>query len=301
MSTALPISWPADGLVPVVVQDSETREVLMVGFMNREALERTRASGLVHFWSRSREKLWLKGETSGHVQKVRHIFVNCDLNSLLIEADQVGAVCHDGYPTCYYRRLEADNSLQTVRERWFDPEDVYGGSGGLRSLTQRWWGAYEFLRDNDLETVSGTSGRLRDGSTSLVPRIVDELQELAGVLDGTHVHEDQRADAILEASQVCYWLAAELVRAHAHYDEVRPDRAMDITAEDALAPTTMAPLVRQSAADIGIDGMGAGQGHRLFALVANAVVSLGLTPRMVIEKDLADLRSRDYLEPYFSR
>ncbi len=115
MSQPLPIEWPSDGLIPAVIQDSASHDVLMVGFMNSEALERTRASGFVHFWSRSRQKLWKKGETSGHVQHVRDIFVNCELNSLLIEVEQVGAVCHDGYPTCYYRRLTPENGLETVQ------------------------------------------------------------------------------------------------------------------------------------------------------------------------------------------
>lgn len=301
MSTPLPITWPSDGLVPVVIQDSETRDVLMVAFMNHEALERTRETGLVHFWSRSRQKLWLKGETSGHVQRVRDIFVNCDLNSLLIEVDQVGAVCHDGYPTCYYRRLEDDNSLQTMRDRWFDPEDVYGESGGIRNLTELWWGAYEFLRQNDLAGVSGTSRRVRDGSTSLVPRIVDELRELAGVLDGSHVHEGQQEDLLLEGSQVCYWIACELVRKNIPFEEVRPDRALDIAPEDSPASTTMTQLVHGAAVDLESEQMHADRGHTLFALVANAALSVGMSPRMLIEKDLADLRSRNYLEPYFSR
>lgn len=301
MNTPLPIAWPSDGLIPAVIQDGESQDVLMVGFMNREALDRTRETGLVHFWSRSRQKLWLKGETSGHVQRVRDIFVNCELNSLLIEVEQVGAVCHDGYSTCYYRRLEPVNSLETIRDRWFDPEDVYGNASGLRAITELWWGAYEFLRDHDLAETSGTSRRVRDGATSLVPRIADELGELAGVLDGTHVHEGQQADLVLEASQACYWVACELVRRGVPYADVRPDRAMDVQPEDAPAAMTMAQLLRGASAKLDGTSLSAEEGHRLFSLVANAARSLGVAPITVIQNDLSDLRARAYLSPYFSR
>ena len=104
MSTE-PINWPSDGLIPCVIQDDDFDTVLMMGFMNAEALSKTRESRKVHFWSRSRQQLWHKGGTSGHVQQVRNIAVNCDRNSLLIRVHQVGAVCHDGYATCYYRDL----------------------------------------------------------------------------------------------------------------------------------------------------------------------------------------------------
>lgn len=301
MTTPLPIEWPADSLMPVVIQDSTTHDVLMVGFMNPDALERTRETGFVHFWSRSRQKLWKKGETSGHVQRVQDIFVNCELNSLLIEVEQTGAVCHDGYPTCYYRRLEPDNTLQTVKDRWFDPNDVYGDTGGIQADLTLWWGAYEFLRDNDLTAESGTSRRVRDQSTSLIPRIRDEILELAGVLDGTHTHSSQREDLLLEASQVAYWIAAELVRQGVSLDEVRPDRAMDVTSDDAASPITVAKLAHAAAEDLDDELFVATQGHALFTLVASAAVSLGVEPMEIIARDLDDLRQRDYLAEYFAR
>lgn len=299
MITPLPIVWPSDGLIPAVIQDADTHGVLMVGFMNEEALERTRSTGFVHFWSRSRQKLWKKGETSGHVQKVKGIFINCEQNSLLIEVAQHGAVCHDGYPTCYYRRLEPDNSLQTIRDRWFDPQDVYD-TGGQQATTRLWWGAYEYLRDNDLSAESGTSRRLRE-DTSLVPRIQDELRELAGVLDHTHTHTSQRADLLLEASQVCYWIATELVRQGVSFEDVRPDRAMDVSPEDAASPITVAKLARGAADDLDDGIFVPTQGHALFTLVASSAVSIGLTPMDILARDLDDLRGRDYLASYFAR
>ena len=114
-----------DGLVPAVVQDAQTKDVLMLGFMNRAALEKTLREGRVTFWTRSRQKLWTKGETSGNVLKFVALRVNCNDDSLLVLAEPIGATCHTGHPTCFYR--EADGGgWQTVTEAQFDPEQVYG-------------------------------------------------------------------------------------------------------------------------------------------------------------------------------
>ncbi len=116
-----------DGLVPAVVQDAETKDVLMLGFMNRAALEKTLREGSVTFWTRSRQKLWTKGETSGNVLKFVALRVNCNEDSLLVLAEPVGATCHTGHPTCYYREADgADTAWRTVTEAQFDPEQVYG-------------------------------------------------------------------------------------------------------------------------------------------------------------------------------
>ena len=113
------------GLVPAVIQDYADGQVLMVGFMNREAWERTCAEGEVVYYSRSRDGLWKKGETSGHVQKVKDIFVDCDDDTLLIIVEQVGgAACHTGHRTCFYRRVSGD-TLVEEGTRVFDPDDVY--------------------------------------------------------------------------------------------------------------------------------------------------------------------------------
>ncbi|SRR5579871_229623 len=95
------------GLVPAVIQDAATREVLMLGFMNEEAFEKTLASGFATFFSRTRNQLWMKGETSGHRLRVREVLVDCDNDSLVVLAEQEGAAtCHEGYRTCFFRRLE---------------------------------------------------------------------------------------------------------------------------------------------------------------------------------------------------
>ena len=104
------------GLIPVVTQDNRTDEVLMVAYMNREALEKTLETGKVHYWSRSRQKLWLKGETSGHFQYARSISMDCDGDTLLIKAEQKGAACHTGHHSCFFRKLDATSVLDAVSE-----------------------------------------------------------------------------------------------------------------------------------------------------------------------------------------
>jgi phosphoribosyl-AMP cyclohydrolase len=110
-----------NGLILAVIQDQSSKEVLMCAYMNREALEKTVESGIAHFWSRSRQSLWKKGETSGHLQKVKEIRIDCDMDSLLLLVEQVGGACHMGYRSCFYRNLEGE----VVGERVFEPDDVY--------------------------------------------------------------------------------------------------------------------------------------------------------------------------------
>jgi phosphoribosyl-AMP cyclohydrolase len=120
------LKFDRQGLVPVVIQDDATNEVLMVAFMNEEAFQRTRETGYTHLYSRSRNKLWRKGEESGNVQEVRGLFVNCEENSVLLRVIQHGgAACHEGYKSCYYRRILPDDSYQLITQRVFDPAVVY--------------------------------------------------------------------------------------------------------------------------------------------------------------------------------
>ena len=114
-----------DGLIPVVVQDTRTREVLMVAYANAEAVQKTRETGFAHYYSRSRKKLWKKGEESGHVQRVQEIRVDCDEDCLLYLVEQEGAACHTGYRSCFYRTIEGN----IISEKVFDPSKVYANKG----------------------------------------------------------------------------------------------------------------------------------------------------------------------------
>ena len=237
----------------------------MVAFMNEEAFLKTRETGYTHFFSRSRNTIWHKGEQSGNVQQVRDMFINCEENSLLISVVQEGgAACHEGYRSCYYRRILPDGSYETTMERVFDPQEVYHSSPQLKfpiaieysqddttenlvenqekmidekqqsqlvqqleTLMRQLYDAYLYLRDHDLSEQSNTSRLLQDHSPAyLVSRLSDELQELLGVLHGEHVHSGPQSDTILEGSQVGYWLFLLASTCYLRYDDFLPHEAM---------------------------------------------------------------------------
>jgi phosphoribosyl-AMP cyclohydrolase len=117
------LKFDKDGLIPAIIQDAATKDVLMMAYMNRESVEKTVSTGHTHFWSRSRGKLWKKGETSGHVQKVREILYDCDGDTLLIKVDQKGpGACHTGHRSCFFTDIDG----REVEGKTFSAEAVYG-------------------------------------------------------------------------------------------------------------------------------------------------------------------------------
>jgi phosphoribosyl-AMP cyclohydrolase len=118
------LKFDENGLIAAIIQDAKTNEVLMFAFMNREAVEKTLQGPYVAFWSRSRKKLWVKGEESGHTQTVKGIYYDCDADALLIKVDQKVAACHEGYRSCFFRKIEGDGS-KVIAERVFDPKTAY--------------------------------------------------------------------------------------------------------------------------------------------------------------------------------
>lgn len=113
------------GLLPAIAQDWKTGEVLMLAYINEEAWNETLKTGNATYWTRSRQKLWRKGEESGNVQKVKEIYVDCDEDTVIFKVEQIGgAACHEGYPTCFFRKYE-NGELKVVGERVFDPAKVY--------------------------------------------------------------------------------------------------------------------------------------------------------------------------------
>ena len=118
------LKFDDQGLLAAIVQDWQTAEVLMVAFMSREAVEKTLATGRMHYWSRSRQKLWLKGESSGHVQDVKSIAIDCDGDAVLFKVSQTSGACHKGYRSCFFRQWE-NGELKIVGDKVFDPDEVY--------------------------------------------------------------------------------------------------------------------------------------------------------------------------------
>jgi len=122
----IPLDFSKMGdLVPAIVQDYETGDVLMLAFMNQAAWEATLETGKATYYSRSRDKLWVKGESSGHVQQVKEVRVDCDNDTILLKVEQLGgAACHLGYKSCFFRKV-AEGTLETTETRVFDPDEVY--------------------------------------------------------------------------------------------------------------------------------------------------------------------------------
>jgi phosphoribosyl-AMP cyclohydrolase len=125
------IKFDANGLIPAIVQEARSDEILMVAYMNREAILKTVKTGRAHFYSRSRKRIWLKGETSGHIQRVNRIRLDCDGDALLIAVRQTGGACHEGYRSCFYRTLHIPRGRWRVTARQvFDPQRVYNKAPG---------------------------------------------------------------------------------------------------------------------------------------------------------------------------
>lgn len=115
-----------NGLLPAIVQDYETGKVLMVAFMNQESFDMTVKTKKATYYSRSRDQLWVKGESSGNIQEVKEIYVDCDEDTVLVKVNQIGdAACHKGYNSCFFRKLNDDGELEVVEELVFDPKQVY--------------------------------------------------------------------------------------------------------------------------------------------------------------------------------
>ena len=137
MSATLPPTAPdfatGDGLLPAIAQDAATGQVLMLAWMNAEAFAETLRTGRAVYYSRSRGRLWRKGEESGHVQKVRGIYVDCDADTILLRVEQQGAACHEGYRSCFFREV-TPAGLRVIAERLVDPAEVYGSGRATSAL-----------------------------------------------------------------------------------------------------------------------------------------------------------------------
>ena len=119
------IKFNDKGLIPAIIQDEKSKEVLTLCYMNQDALLKTLEEGKVYVFRRSKGRLMLKGETSGCIQNVRNMYIDCEGNSLLFEVEQVKAGCHEGYFSCYYRQVDKDGNIRVTAERIFDPKEVY--------------------------------------------------------------------------------------------------------------------------------------------------------------------------------
>lgn len=167
------VKYNADGLVPAITQDIRTDEVLMLAYMNEEALRKTIETGLVHYYSRSRQKLWLKGETSGHYQKVKSISIDCDGDTLLIKAEQTGAACHTGHRSCFFTRLDADElKAGADMVHCGDNEDTAGQTANIPAAASE----AGFCSESSADAADGKgSGKPAEGAG---PEVLEEVFDI---------------------------------------------------------------------------------------------------------------------------
>jgi len=207
------LKFGPDGLIPAIVQDHINRDVLMVAYMNSEALEKTLETGLAHFFSRSRQKIWQKGESSGHVQEVKEILFDCDADALLVKADQKVAACHTGHRSCFYRTLGGPEEERG--EVLFDADSVYDGVGA-REILDRLYSVIVERKSNPRES-SYTSTLLAGGAEAIGKKLAEESLELTlAAQDGDKGH------TVREAADLIYhiWVILGLV-------DAKPDEVLE--------------------------------------------------------------------------
>lgn len=189
------LRFDTSGLIPAIAQDADNGQVLMLAYMNAEAVSRTLETGLAHYYSRSRQRLWRKGEESGHVQRVRAILYDCDEDALLLRVDQIVAACHTGNRSCFYRELSARGHVPAESaERRFDPATVYSGLGILADV-------YGAILDRQARRPEGSyiASLFADGVDRIRKKIEEEATEVL-----TASKNADRAQVIYETADLWF-------------------------------------------------------------------------------------------------
>jgi phosphoribosyl-ATP pyrophosphohydrolase/phosphoribosyl-AMP cyclohydrolase len=208
------LKFDSDGLIPAIVQDADNGEVLMMAWMNAEAIEYTVRTGLTHFFSRSRQKMWQKGESSGHVQKVVGVLFDCDADCLLVKAHQKVAACHTGHRSCFYRNLQGG----TVSEAVFDAGQIYGDKDS-REAFDRLYGVI-LDRKKSPAVNSYTSQLFSGGIDTIGGKVLEEAGELVEA-----VRDKGPEEVIHEAADLIYHAWVLLAEAGVSPEQVREELA----------------------------------------------------------------------------
>ncbi len=204
------IDWEkTDNLVPVVTQDSTTNEVLMLAYMNKEALELSLKTGYAHYFSRSKQRIWKKGESSNHAQKIDDILVDCDNDTILLKVTQNGVACHTGRKTCFFTKLESNEIVEDVK---INTTSAYGIVDTLYHTIQE--------RKNEDTTKSYTSKLLNGNQNSMLKKIVEEAGEFCFAIKDNNTDE-----AIYEAADITYHVLVALASKNISPDRVKQELA----------------------------------------------------------------------------
>lgn len=293
------IQFDTAGLIPVIAQDDESGEVLLLAYMNKKALRLTLSERILVLWSRSRDRLWRKGEESGNTLRLVELRLNCEGNSLLARVRLEGSgACHEGYRSCYFRRVEEHaGKLKAIvdHERVFDPAIVYGRALAFEQSIRDLYRAYERLRDAGLDPSSATSRLLHQAdraaaSQQALKRARQELAELRGVIAGTHRHQGDRQDVILEASQVGYWTIVVAVARRVGFDEWRPDLAWFGDERGKAARAATAKMLRSEDCEAVASMMA--ECWSLLEETGDLCRQTGVEPAQVVAHDLEMMRAR---------
>ncbi len=216
------LQFGADGLIPAVVQDAGTGEVLMVAYMNRESLELSLRSGQAWYYSRSRHSLWLKGETSGHYQYIREVSTDCDRDALLVRVEQVGVACHEGYRSCFFRRLAPAPAIAPPAAPATAPEESRPPGGASAAALSPEPDIFDALADliverrRTLPEKSYTAELFRKGIDRIAQKVGEEAVEV--VIAGKN---RSREAVIEEASDLIYHLLVLLAECDVSLNDIR--------------------------------------------------------------------------------
>ncbi|HHW70669.1 MAG TPA: bifunctional phosphoribosyl-AMP cyclohydrolase/phosphoribosyl-ATP diphosphatase HisIE [Clostridiales bacterium] len=198
------LKFNEEGLIPTIVQDINTHDVLMLAYMNEESLKKTIETGFAHYWSRSRKKLWKKGETSGNTQKVEEIYYDCDKDSLLLKVEQKGDACHTGNRTCFFKTLDLDNNIKTDFQ--ISSKDA--------SILYELYGVIEDRRENPIEG-SYTNYLFSEGIDKILKKVGEEATEVV-----IASKNDSKEEVIYEVSDLIYHLTVLLVNQDITLDDI---------------------------------------------------------------------------------
>ena len=205
------IKFDKDGLIPAIIQDVESGQVLMLAYMNQEAIKLSLKSGKTHFWSRSRQKLWMKGESSGHTQAIEEMYFDCDKDALLVKVKQTKAACHTGKYSCFFNRVRDDYELVDEGEKFFSPDQVYGiDASVLKEL-------YEVVVDRKEKPKQGsyTNYLFDKGLDKILKKVGEEAAEV--IIASKNQAKDE---IIYEVSDLIYHLIVLLVDQEVGLDDI---------------------------------------------------------------------------------
>jgi len=203
------VDWEKQELLPVIVQDNSTNEVLMMAYMNQEALELSLTTKIAHYFSRSKQRIWKKGESSGHIQKILSFFIDCDNDTLLIKVHQEGVACHTGRKSCFFTELQSGDITSTVE---VNTEMVYGVIDTLYHTIQE--------RKNADPTTSWTAKLLSKGENTILKKVVEE----AGEYCFAHKDNDEH-EMVYEAADLTYHMLVALASKNISPDRIKQELA----------------------------------------------------------------------------